>query len=228
MAQCIAVTRDGKLCQLPARDGQKYCHIHRRQRLWRIAISVSAIGTIILGLLGFVANMTGVLGYFGVNPSTPTQTPVITIEKPILPIQNEKFEVSGTWAGLPQNIKIWIVIVVEGDPNYWLQKEAIVDVLANNTWRTTAISANQDIGKTLEIIAFAVNDDKSNSVLSEYFSSQDVFSLSELPLKILAENRQKVERYPNELPIVITVIPSKVFSTPMPTPTLCWPPGSCK
>jgi N-acetylmuramoyl-L-alanine amidase len=64
MAQCIAKTKDGVPCQLPAREGQKYCHIHRERQLF----SGIGIGALCLGLLGFVANLTGVLGYFGVNP----------------------------------------------------------------------------------------------------------------------------------------------------------------
>jgi len=88
MAQCAAKTKDGTLCQVPTREGQKYCHIHRRERFFSITLSTSAIGLFLLGVLGFVANITGVLGYIGINPpykfnSTATavnfETPTLTV-----------------------------------------------------------------------------------------------------------------------------------------------------
>jgi hypothetical protein len=79
MPQCIATTKNGDACQIPARNGSKYCHVHLRQRFWR-KISLSAIGVVAFGVLGFVANVTGILGYFGYVPPRNTQT-----EPPALP-----------------------------------------------------------------------------------------------------------------------------------------------
>ena len=108
MAQCNAKTKDGSLCQIPARDRQKYCHIHRRQRLWRIILSASAIGAIILGLIGFIANITGVLGYFGINPparstlqptSTLTPLPTFTLTPTSIPVLFQKPSLRSILAG---------------------------------------------------------------------------------------------------------------------------------
>ena len=68
MAQCTAKTKDGMPCQIPEQKGQRYCHVHRKQRTWRWILSAFGIGAATLGVLGFVANITGVLGYFGINP----------------------------------------------------------------------------------------------------------------------------------------------------------------
>jgi len=78
MKQCAAKTKEGTPCHIPARDGQKYCHIHKRQIVWRWILSGLGIGTLSLGVLSFAANITGVLGYLGIKPQSlnPTQTQV--------------------------------------------------------------------------------------------------------------------------------------------------------
>lgn len=68
MAQCIAKTKDGKLCQIPAQDGERYCHVHRRQQLIRNVLSLSALGALLLGAIGLTANIMGILSFFGINP----------------------------------------------------------------------------------------------------------------------------------------------------------------
>jgi hypothetical protein len=51
MAQCTTKkTKEGTPCQIPAREGQKNCHIHRRQRMWRWILSRLGIA----GMLGFL------------------------------------------------------------------------------------------------------------------------------------------------------------------------------
>lgn len=78
MAQCNAKTKDGRLCQIPAQDGQRFCHIHRRQRLIRNVLSLSAVGALLLGAIGLIANIMGILGYIGINPeSSPLPSPAI-------------------------------------------------------------------------------------------------------------------------------------------------------
>jgi len=76
MAQCAAKLRDGKPCKIPAREGQKYCHIHHRQRIWRLIFSGAA-----LGVLGVIANVAGILNFFGITfPSLyHTRIPTSTI-----------------------------------------------------------------------------------------------------------------------------------------------------
>jgi len=78
MAECAAKSKDGKPCKIPTREGQRYCHIHRRQRIWRWIISATAIGLFALGILGFAANITGLLDYFGINPSFLRPQPTVT------------------------------------------------------------------------------------------------------------------------------------------------------
>lgn len=76
MAQCNAKTKDGKLCQIPAQVGERYCHVHRRQQLIRNVLSLSALGALLLGAIGLVANVMGILSFFGINPeSTPLPMP---------------------------------------------------------------------------------------------------------------------------------------------------------
>jgi hypothetical protein len=78
MAQCIAKTKDGTPCQISVREGQGYCHIHRRQRIWRIVLSASVIGAVSLGFLGFVANVAGILDFLGITPSLLKPRPSVT------------------------------------------------------------------------------------------------------------------------------------------------------
>lgn len=87
--QCLAKTKNGKPCQISAVKGQKYCHVHLKQNFWRRIISVAAICAMLLGVIGFIANITGILGYFDIKPffaisptftpsaaPTPTKTPI--------------------------------------------------------------------------------------------------------------------------------------------------------
>jgi hypothetical protein len=80
MAQCKALTNDREPCQIPARQGQKYCHIHRSQRMRRRILSGLAVGGVSLGILSFIANVTGILGYFGINLQA-IDTPVLSPEE---------------------------------------------------------------------------------------------------------------------------------------------------
>jgi hypothetical protein len=68
MGQCIARTKNGTSCQNIASLGKKYCHAHQNQRFWRSAGKV-AIGTIILTILGFIADITGILSFLGISIS---------------------------------------------------------------------------------------------------------------------------------------------------------------
>jgi hypothetical protein len=88
MAQCNAKTKDGRLCQIPAQDSQRYCHVHRRQRLIRNVLSFSALGALLLGTVGLIANIMGILGYFGLNPEpSPLPTPTIVSNTSIAPTE---------------------------------------------------------------------------------------------------------------------------------------------
>jgi hypothetical protein len=101
MAQCLAKTKNGTQCQNSARQGQKYCHIHRRERILRFTISASAMGLFLLAVLSFFADLTGILNFLGfkspvmLNPEpsatqvspntlTPTITPIIAGAPPCL------------------------------------------------------------------------------------------------------------------------------------------------
>ena len=87
MGQCTAKTKDGTPCEIPTREGQKYCHVHRKKSFFRSTVSFSAIGLLLLGILGFASDITGVLSYFGFTLPSPTensiiletQTPTITL-----------------------------------------------------------------------------------------------------------------------------------------------------
>ncbi len=74
MSQCSANTKDGNLCQIPAPEGKKYCHIHRKQKMWRFIVSSVTSTGLVLFALGLLADVTGVLGYFGLNLPSPTPT----------------------------------------------------------------------------------------------------------------------------------------------------------
>ena len=54
-------------CQIPAREGQKFCHIHRRQRLWRWLFSAVGLGALAFTIISVVADITGLLTYFGIT-----------------------------------------------------------------------------------------------------------------------------------------------------------------
>lgn len=83
MAQCTAKTRDGTPCQIPARAGQRYCHVHRRQRLWRWILSSSALVVVASGILSFVADVVGLLDFLGINPQpTSTAQAYLTVNPP--------------------------------------------------------------------------------------------------------------------------------------------------
>jgi hypothetical protein len=68
MAKCAATTKEGRPCQNPTPDGEKYCHIHRRnRRIWQIA-KWSAVMSVLLGILAFVADVSGILEFLGFDP----------------------------------------------------------------------------------------------------------------------------------------------------------------
>jgi len=64
MAQCIAKTSEGRPCQIPAPEGKKYCHIHRRQRIWRL-VTISSLFSVGLVILGTVSDVLGIVDFFG-------------------------------------------------------------------------------------------------------------------------------------------------------------------
>jgi hypothetical protein len=68
MARCIAKTSKGTQCEKNAIKGSLFCSVHRRQRIWRRTLSVSVIGAMVLGILGFVANVAGILDFLGIKP----------------------------------------------------------------------------------------------------------------------------------------------------------------
>lgn len=100
MAQCAAKTKDGTPCQTPAQNGQRYCHAHRKQRTQRWILSTFGIGTTTIGVLGFVANVTSVLGYFGINPSPLLRPQPTNQDRPfdLLIIDLPKGNISNTTA----------------------------------------------------------------------------------------------------------------------------------
>lgn len=69
MGQCIAKTKKGDPCDIPTKDGELYCHIHSKKNPKKILkiLSQSAIIGAILGLIGFFANIAGVLGFFKID-----------------------------------------------------------------------------------------------------------------------------------------------------------------
>lgn len=99
MGQCAAKTKDGSPCDIPTHEGQKFCHIHRRQKLRFRLASASAIGLAALTIIGLIADITGILDFIGaiahpsqtLNISDVTITPALTItpeptKTPIPPI----------------------------------------------------------------------------------------------------------------------------------------------
>ena len=79
MTRCIARTSKGTQCEKTAIRGSKYCQFHRNRRIWK-GLSLSAIVALALGVLGFVANITGILSFFGLtwNPFANHPTPVLS------------------------------------------------------------------------------------------------------------------------------------------------------
>jgi|GEM_PF-6410398 len=77
MPQCAANTKKGTPCPYKAKEGQKYCGTHLKQKRWRKVLSAVSIGIFSLGVLGFIANITGILDYFGIKP-VPHFTPITT------------------------------------------------------------------------------------------------------------------------------------------------------
>jgi formylglycine-generating enzyme required for sulfatase activity len=61
MAQCSAKTKGGKPCQNSVKEGQKFCHVHRNQRLVRLVSAGVAI-------LGVVSGIVGILDYLDIKP----------------------------------------------------------------------------------------------------------------------------------------------------------------
>lgn len=70
MAQCVAKTSEGRPCQIPAPEGKRYCHIHRKQRIWRL-VTISSIFSIGLVILGLVSDVLGILDFVGKHNDKP-------------------------------------------------------------------------------------------------------------------------------------------------------------
>jgi tetratricopeptide (TPR) repeat protein len=82
MTLCNDKNKQGNPCQIRVRDGKKYCHVHRRERFFRAITSISAIGVLLVGILGFIADITGVLSYTGIkSPIIFNPEPTSTVEK---------------------------------------------------------------------------------------------------------------------------------------------------
>src|SRR5262245_46286414 len=96
MPQCAAKTKDGSPCQIPAREGKKYCHIHRRERLFRFTASFSAIGLVLLGILAVIADLTGVLGYFGIQIPVASAMPSLAPTPVSIPMNLSDMKVINT------------------------------------------------------------------------------------------------------------------------------------
>ena len=62
MAQCRGKNKNGMPCKNPVPKGKKYCHHHGRQRFWK-NLSLSAIVSVILVVIGLTADLTGISGY---------------------------------------------------------------------------------------------------------------------------------------------------------------------
>lgn len=92
MAQCQAITKDGKPCEISVPEGEKFCHIHLKdrpgqrflsKRFWQQSLTTSIV-VIVLSLL---ANVTGLLGYFGI---TPNRQPATATMRPVIPTNTPK------------------------------------------------------------------------------------------------------------------------------------------
>ncbi len=79
MADCDAKTRTGGSCKIPAVEGEKYCHVHLRQRRNRKLAVFSTLLSVILIVMGFVADVTGIVSFFGDESPQPVSTPTISI-----------------------------------------------------------------------------------------------------------------------------------------------------
>jgi tetratricopeptide (TPR) repeat protein len=62
MAQCRGKNKDGTPCKNLVPKGKKYCHHHGRRRFWK-NLSVSAIVSIILVVIGLIADLFGISGF---------------------------------------------------------------------------------------------------------------------------------------------------------------------
>ena len=80
MGQCLAQTKDGKLCKVSTKGGQRFCHLHRKQKRIKLWLSMSLVaGTAVL-ILGTAADITDIVSFIGIMPlSTPTATPSVVI-----------------------------------------------------------------------------------------------------------------------------------------------------
>lgn len=87
MAQCQAITKDGKPCEISVPEGEKYCHIHLRDQPWQRFLSKrfwqrSLTTSIVVIVLSLLANVTGLLSFFGISPVQPPATATIRPEIP--------------------------------------------------------------------------------------------------------------------------------------------------
>ena len=78
MGQCQQRKKDGTLCQISTKDGQKYCHVHKKSR-WFSRISVSAIILAIITFFAFLDNITSFFNNIGMNTKLFQNTAEITL-----------------------------------------------------------------------------------------------------------------------------------------------------
>lgn len=81
MGQCAAKTNSGNSCQISTAPGQKYCHVHRRNR-FVLSASLAVVGTLILTIIGVAADITGLLDYIGISPIEEQQPTIIEEQQP--------------------------------------------------------------------------------------------------------------------------------------------------
>jgi len=69
MALCVATTKEGTPCQLPVREGRKYCHVHAKQRRKRLLVGISSIAGIIIAVFTIFGNLAEIAQLFEIKPS---------------------------------------------------------------------------------------------------------------------------------------------------------------
>lgn len=80
-SQCAALTKNGGRCKHAAVVGSVYCHVHIKRLARPRKAVLLAVATGALAVLAFIADITGVLSFFGVQlPMTPaTPRPALVI-----------------------------------------------------------------------------------------------------------------------------------------------------
>ena len=70
MGQCQSTNKKGTPCEIPTKEGEIYCHVHRNRNFIDKLVKFFKQSTLILALsviCGIVANVTGILGFFGID-----------------------------------------------------------------------------------------------------------------------------------------------------------------